>query len=55
MSSYFITFESNVKVMRINEMITNERSSCLLIRFCVQYCMKCVKDSMENIDSDVRV
>ena len=54
-SPYSIIPESNIKVMRIKEMIANSRSSWL--DWCTnsprQYQRKCIENSMENIYSDV--
>ena len=54
-SPYSIIPESNIKVMRIKEMIANSRSSWL--DWCTnsprQYQRRCIENSMENIHSDV--
>ena len=53
-SLHNITPESHPKVMRIKEMITTQRSSWLFDSPC-QHHKKCVKNSKENMHTDVRV
>ena len=48
------TTESFNNTMRIKEMITNLRSSDCYTNFPCQYQRKCKKNSMENMETDVR-
>ena len=54
-SPYSNTAESFTKLMRIKEMITNLRSIDLQMNSLFQYHKKHTKNSMENMDTDVRV
>ena len=54
-SPYSNTAESFTKLMRIKEMITNLRSIDLQMNSLFQYQKKHTKNSMENMDTDVRV
>ena len=54
-SPYSNTTESFTKLMRIKEMITNLRSIDLQMNSLFQYHKKHTKNSMENMDTDVRV
>ena len=54
-SPYSNTAESFFKVMRIKEMIINLRSIDLQMNSLFQYHKKHTKNSMENMDTDVRV
>ena len=47
--------ESFIKIMRINEMITTQRSFDCSTNSPCQYQRKCTERGMENIDTDVRV
>lgn len=51
---YSITLESNVKVTRLIEIISNSRSSRLSRKFPCQYYRKCLEDSVKNINAYVR-
>ena len=51
---YSITLESNVKVTRLKEIISNSRSSRLSRKFPCQYYRKCLEDSVKNINAYVR-
>ena len=44
-----------MKVMRIEEMITNKSSSWLLNKFSLSAFWKCIENSMENMHTDFRV
>ena len=54
-SPYIITLEPHIKVTRITEMITNLRSSVLLINSPSQHLRKDKENSMENMHTDIRV
>ena len=54
-SPYSNLAESFIKVMRIKEMITTQRSFHCETNSPCQYQRKCLKKSMENVDTDVRV
>ena len=54
-SSYNITLELHIKVMRIKEMITNYKSFWLFLRFSLQHLKKCMESSMEIMNTDVWV
>ena len=49
-----ITPKLNIKFMRITEMVGNSRSSWLLDKFSFEHHKKCIKNSMENLHTDVR-
>ena len=49
-----ITPKLNIKFMRITEMVGNLRSSWLLDKFSFEHHKKCIKNSMENLHTDVR-
>ena len=54
-SPYNVTPESHVKVVRIKEMITNWRSFDWQTNSPCQHLRKCIKNSMENMHTDVKV
>ena len=54
-SPYSNMAESFIKIMRINEMITTQRSFDCSTNSPCQYQRKCIGKSMENMDADVRV
>ena len=54
-SPYNITPESHVKVVRIKEMIANWRSFDWQTNSPCQHLRKCIKNSMENMHTDVKV
>ena len=54
-SPYNISPESHTKVMRITEMIKNNRSFGSLANSPCQHLRKCIENSMENMHTDVRV
>ena len=54
-SLFSIIPESNIKVMRIKEMIINWKTSWLLNKFPLLRHQDCIENSMENMHTDVRV
>ena len=54
-SPYNITPESHIKVMRIKEMITREEPYDWKTNSPCQHDRKCIKKSVENMQTDVRV
>ena len=54
-SSFSITPELNLKVMRTKEMITNQEALNCETNSPCQFTGKCVENSLENMHSDVRM
>ena len=54
-SPYNISPESNIKIMRIREMINNQRTLDCETNSPFQNLKKCMENSMENMHTDVRV
>ena len=54
-SPYSTTLKSNLKVIRITKMITNLWCSWLSYKFSFSVPNKGIKNTMENVDTDVRV
>ena len=54
-SSFSITPELNLKVMRTKEMITNQEALNCETNSPCQFLGKCVENSLENMHSDVRM
>ena len=54
-SPFSIIPESNIKVMRIKEVIINWKTSWLLNKFPLLGHRDCIENSMENMHTDVRV
>ena len=52
-SPYNITTESHINVMRIKEMITNQRTLDCWTNYPCQLLSKCTENSLGNMDTDV--
>ena len=52
-SPYNITSESHINVMRIKEMITNQRTLDCWTNYPCQLLSKCTENSLGNMDTDV--